>query len=58
MIVWGAGKRTTLQRMLRAKRYEPDWPATVIHECPMREIVCDSAAKSADDDAEPPGDSK
>jgi glucosamine-6-phosphate deaminase len=58
MIVWGAGKRTTLKRMLRAKRYEPDWPATIIHECAIREIVCDSTAMAADDGAEPPKDSR
>jgi glucosamine-6-phosphate deaminase len=44
MIVWGAGKRLTLTRMLRAERYEPEWPATVIHECAAREIMCDTDA--------------
>jgi glucosamine-6-phosphate deaminase len=44
MIVWGAGKRVTLARMLRAERYEPDWPATVIHECAVREILSDTSA--------------
>jgi glucosamine-6-phosphate deaminase len=44
MVVWGAGKRTTLARMLRAAAYEADWPATVIHECAQREIVSDEAA--------------
>jgi glucosamine-6-phosphate deaminase len=46
MIVWGAGKRVTLTRILRAERYEPDWPATVIHECVVREILADSDAAS------------
>ena len=41
MVVWGAGKRMTLARMLRAARYEPEWPATVIHECAVGEIVSD-----------------
>jgi glucosamine-6-phosphate deaminase len=44
MVVWGAGKRPTLARMLAADRYDPAWPATVIHECPAGEIVCDAAA--------------
>jgi glucosamine-6-phosphate deaminase len=44
MIVWGAGKRLTLTRMLRAERYEPEWPATVIHECAVREILTDTDA--------------
>ena len=46
MIVWGAGKRLTLSRMLAADRYEPDWPATLIHECAVREIVSDADAAS------------
>jgi glucosamine-6-phosphate deaminase len=44
MIVWGAGKRLTLTRMLGAERYQPDWPATVIHECAVREILSDADA--------------
>ena len=44
MVVWGAGKRLTLARMLRAEGYEPEWPATVIHECAGREILSDAAA--------------
>jgi glucosamine-6-phosphate deaminase len=48
MIVWGRSKRLTLQRMLAADRYDPEWPATVIHECPTREIVADEAASAAD----------
>lgn len=44
MVVWGKGKRATLARMLRASRYEPEWPATVIHECARREIVSDAEA--------------
>lgn len=46
MVVWGASKRLTLQRMLAAERYDPAWPATVIHECSVREIVADSLAAS------------
>lgn len=46
MIVWGAGKRQTLSRILRADRYEPDWPATLIHECAVGEIVSDTEAAS------------
>ena len=44
MIVWGAGKRLTLTRIMSAERYEPDWPATVIHECVIREILSDTDA--------------
>ena len=44
MLVWGAGKGTTLARMRRAHGYEPDWPATVIHDCPGGEILADADA--------------
>jgi len=44
MVVWGAGKRLTLTRMRQAERYDPDWPATVIHECAAREILADREA--------------
>jgi len=51
MIVWGAGKSLTLARIQNAKRYEPEWPATVIHECGAPEILSDAdaaAGSSAD----------
>jgi glucosamine-6-phosphate deaminase len=44
MIVWGAGKRLTLTRIRSAERYEPDWPATVIHECAVGEVHTDTDA--------------
>jgi glucosamine-6-phosphate deaminase len=43
MVVWGAGKRATLARMLSVTSYDPAWPATVIHECALREIVADES---------------
>lgn len=45
MVAWGEGKRLTVARMLAAGRYDPAWPATVIHECAGAEIVCDRAAR-------------
>jgi len=44
MIAWGEGKRLTVARMRAAHGYEPDWPATLIHECPNGKILCDEAA--------------
>jgi glucosamine-6-phosphate deaminase len=44
MIVWGVGKRVTLARILSAKHYDPNWPATVIHEVAIREILSDTDA--------------
>jgi glucosamine-6-phosphate deaminase len=49
MVVWGASKRLTLTRILSAERFDRSWPATVIHECPVREILSDAdAAKPVD----------
>lgn len=45
MVVWGESKRLTLARILASDRYDPSWPATVIHECAMHEIICDVAAR-------------
>lgn len=57
MIVWGSGKRLTLQRMRTADRYDPGWPATVIHECAAAEILADREAlgegRSADGAVDP-----
>jgi glucosamine-6-phosphate deaminase len=44
MIVWGAGKRRSLARMMSAERYDPEWPATVIHECQGGQILADADA--------------
>jgi glucosamine-6-phosphate deaminase len=44
MIVWGSGKRLTFKRITDADRYDPAWPATVIHECAVGEILCDTEA--------------
>src|SRR3954469_4562368 len=34
MVMWGAGKRETFRRLSAAASYDPQWPATVIHEVP------------------------
>jgi glucosamine-6-phosphate deaminase len=47
MLVSGAAKRLTLERMTKADQYDPSWPATVIHECAAREILADAEAASA-----------
>jgi glucosamine-6-phosphate deaminase len=44
MVLTGAGKRASFDRVKRATRYEPDWPATLIHECARGEIVADQTA--------------
>lgn len=47
MLLWGAGKRLTLANIVKAQRYDPAWPATVIHDCRVREILADAEAASA-----------
>jgi glucosamine-6-phosphate deaminase len=44
MVVWGESKRMTLARIVASTSYDASWPATVIHECATREIICDPAA--------------
>jgi glucosamine-6-phosphate deaminase len=44
MIAFGEGKRLTVERMRGANRYEPDWPATLVHEFAACDILCDTAA--------------
>src|SRR5438067_4742360 len=46
LVVWGASKRLTLSHILSADRYDPSWPATVIHECQNGQILCDVEAIS------------
>ena len=46
MVVWGAGKQVTLERMRAARQYEAEWPATLIHECAAGTIYCDEAAEA------------
>jgi glucosamine-6-phosphate deaminase len=49
MIVWGASKRLTLARIVAAERFDRKWPATVIHECAVREILSDAVASAPPD---------
>jgi glucosamine-6-phosphate deaminase len=44
LVLIGAGKQLTLKNILAAKRYDPKWPATIIHECPNGEIIVDAEA--------------
>jgi glucosamine-6-phosphate deaminase len=44
MVAWGHAKQQTVARMRAATMYEPDWPATLIHECANAEIVVDADA--------------
>jgi glucosamine-6-phosphate deaminase len=58
MVVWGAGKSVTLNRILAAGCYELDWPATVIHEFPVGEVVSGEDAARAARTSDSAGDTK
>lgn len=51
MMLTGASKRVTLRRILEANAYDASWPATVIHECAVREIVADADAAGVQGEA-------
>lgn len=44
MVVWGNGKRLTYSRIRAVDHYTPEWPATLIHECRVGEVIADEAA--------------
>lgn len=52
MLLTGTSKRRTLQRILAATAYDPAWPATVIHECAVRQIFADAAAAGGEASAD------
>lgn len=44
MIAIGGGKRLAVSRLLAVERYDPSWPATVVHEVRDHAIFVDAAA--------------
>jgi glucosamine-6-phosphate deaminase len=46
MVLHGADKRESVRRIEAAVRYDPDWPATFVHECTDASIWTDAAAQS------------
>lgn len=44
LVVWGPGKREALRRVTATTRYDPEWPASVIHEVPTGQIIADKEA--------------
>ncbi|HZX04292.1 6-phosphogluconolactonase [Kribbella sp.] len=44
MVVTGAHKQITVQRVAAADAYEPDWPATVLSDCRSPRFLADRAA--------------
>jgi glucosamine-6-phosphate deaminase len=47
MVLTGASKQESLSRILKTERYDPQWPATLIHEFPSAEILADREAAAA-----------
>ena len=46
MVLTGRSKRESLSRIVKAEHYDPQWPATVIHEFAAGEILADREAAS------------
>ena len=44
MVLTGASKRESLSHILKTEQYDPQWPATLIHEFPSAEILADREA--------------
>jgi glucosamine-6-phosphate deaminase len=44
MVLVGAAKRSSAERILAATAFDPAWPATFIHGCPQPRILLDRAA--------------
>jgi glucosamine-6-phosphate deaminase len=44
MVLTGKSKRESLARVLKAECYDPEWPATVVHELASAEIFADREA--------------
>ncbi len=44
LVLTGTDKRLSAQRVLSSKKYDPDWPATFIHNCPHAQVLLDSKA--------------
>ena len=44
LVLTGKSKRNSFSRVMKAESYDPDWPATVIHEFAAGEIIADEEA--------------
>jgi glucosamine-6-phosphate deaminase len=45
LVLHGAGKRHAAERVLSFERFDPSWPASIVHECADGEIWLDRAAQ-------------
>jgi glucosamine-6-phosphate deaminase len=44
LVLHGAGKRAATERLLSLDRFDPDWPASIVHDCVDAEIWVDREA--------------
>jgi glucosamine-6-phosphate deaminase len=44
LVLHGTGKREATRRVLALDSFDPDWPASIVHECAGAEIWVDRAA--------------
>ncbi len=58
LIMLGDDKRTAAARVMEASRFDPAWPATMIHACPDPAIWLDTAAHAGGLEEEPAGDAR
>jgi glucosamine-6-phosphate deaminase len=47
LVMHGGGKRQSARRVQASERFEPAWPATLIHECRRGRILLDKAAAAS-----------
>ncbi|CAN5614723.1 glucosamine-6-phosphate deaminase [soil metagenome] len=45
LVIHGSAKRSAADRVLAARDFDPDWPATFIHRCRDARILIDEAAR-------------
>src|SRR5215475_12693355 len=47
LVMHGAGKRESARRVRASERFDPGWPATLIHECRRGRLLLDKAAATS-----------
>ena len=48
MLLWGPNKAYAFDRIRRADRYDPMWPATIVHDCHNARIYADEQAAQSE----------
>ena len=48
MLLWGPNKAYAFDRIRRADSYDPEWPATIVHDCHNARIYADEQASQSE----------